>query len=250
MYAGISVGGTDTAAPLNVAARLRMLESLVPLAGARVIDCGCGAGGYVRALRARGIDAVGVEYSAEKVAEYRSAGVEPERVEQGDLEALRFAAGSFDVAILNEVLEHVPDEKRALGEIHRLLVPGGQLIVFSPNRRYPFETHGVSWRATGRRIRPAQTLLLPYLPVSLGERVFDYPARNYWPSELRAMLEASGFALEPTRYLWQTFENISGTQPRWMQSIAPLLRRVSAACERTPGLRTLGVSQVVAATRL
>jgi SAM-dependent methyltransferase len=246
-YSDISIGGTDTAAPLNVAARLRMMEELVPLAGARVLDCGCGAGGYVRALRGRGIEAFGVEHSADKVAEYRSRGLEPERVEEGDLEALRFADGSFDVALLNEVLEHVPDEGRALREIHRVLVPGGRLIVFSPNRRYPFETHGVTWRGSGRRVRPARTLFVPYVPVALGQRVFDYPARNYWPAELRSMIEGAGFAIERTGYLWQTFENISGSQPGWMRSLTPLLRRVSALCERTPGVRTLGVSQIVVA---
>ncbi len=248
-YADISVGGTDTAAPLNVAARLRMMDDLVPLAGARVIDCGCGAGGYVRALRGLGIDAVGVEHSADKVAEYQAAGVEPERVEQGDLEALRFADASFEVALLNEVLEHVPDEARALREIRRVLVPGGRLIVFSPNRRYPFETHGVTIRGSGRRVPPSRTLFVPYLPVALGVRVLAYPARNYWPAELRGMLESAGFALGPTTYLWQTFENISGSQPRWMRSIAPVLRRIAATCERTPVLRSLGVSQVVVATR-
>lgn len=246
-YDDISVGGTDTAAPLNVAARLRLIEELVPLAGARVIDCGCGAGGYVRALRRRGVDAIGIEHSAEKVAEYRR-GEEPERVEQGDLEAMRFADGAFDVALLNEVLEHVPDEQRALREIRRVLVPGGKLIVFSPNRRYPFETHGVSWRGSGRRVRPARTLFVPYVPVALGQRIFEYPARNYWPGELRALLESAGFTIARTSYLWQTFENISGSQPAWMAAAAPVLRRIAAACARTPGIRTLGVSQVLLAT--
>lgn len=245
-YRDISVGGTDTTAPLNIAARLRHLEALVPLEGARVIDCGCGAGGYVRALRERGIDAIGVEHSAEKVAEYRQ-GTEPERVEQGDLEALRFPDASFDVALLNEVLEHVPDEARALREIRRVLVPGGHLIVFSPNRRYPFETHGVHWRGSDRRVKPARTLFVPYLPLALGQRIFAYPARNYWPAELRALIERAGFTVERTSYLWQTFENISGSQPAWMGAVAPLLRRISAVCERTPGVRTLGVSQILLA---
>ena len=171
------------------------------------------------------------------------------RVIRGDLQALPIAEHQFDVALLNEVLEHVPDDRAVLSEMFRVLKPGGTLMIFSPSRRYPLETHGLLWRGTGRVIPPWWTLGVPYLPVWLGQRWFDYPARNYWPSELRRLVTSVGFTVTRTTYLWQTFENITRRQPGWVRRGQPLLRWVSGWLGKTPGIRTLGVSQVLGATK-
>jgi SAM-dependent methyltransferase len=245
----IQPAGGDTATPLNLAKRMRLIERHVgPLGKRRVLDCGCGAGEYVRALLARGADAFGVEFDARKIAAGQAqAGELAARIRVGDLEALAFPDQSFDLALLNEVLEHVPDDAAALQEARRVLRPDGRLVVLSPTRLYPFETHGVFWRGTGRRV--SHTLPgVPWLPLALGSRIFDYWARNYWPWELRALVERAGFRVIATDAVWQTFENISGHQPKWLAALRPLLRALAAVCERIPGLRAFGVSQVIVAT--
>jgi SAM-dependent methyltransferase len=211
-----------------------------------VLDCGCGAGDYVGALVARGADAFGVEFDARKLAAGLVSGRLAERLSAGDLEALAFPDASFDVALANEVLEHVPDDRAALAEIRRVLRPGGRLLVLSPTRLHPFETHGVFWRGTGRRLSHGVPFV-PWLPLGLGTRLFDYWARNYWPWELRTLVERAGFRVLATGSVWQTFENISGRQPRWMARLCPLLRFAGALAERVPGLRAFGVSQLVVA---
>jgi len=50
-----------------------------------------------------------------------------------DVQSLGFADESFDVATSFEVIEHLPDVRRYLDEIHRVLRPGGQFIVSTPN---------------------------------------------------------------------------------------------------------------------
>lgn len=244
-YGEIRIGGGDTAQPLSIAARLRLIERFVSLPGRRVIDCGCGSGGYVLELLKRGADALGVEHSADKVEQYKRQAESPERVMRGNLETLEFPSNHFDLALLNEVLEHVPDDVIALREAFRVLKPGGVLVIFSPNRLYPFETHGLTWRSSAQIIPPSRTFLAPYLPVRLGRRLFDYPARNYFPSDLRRMARDTGFEIVRTDYLWQTFEGISGRQPRWMRSVRPVLRGLSRLLERVPLLRSFGVSQVL-----
>jgi len=243
----IQAAGGDTATPLNLQKRLDWLAAAAgPLRGRSVIDCGCGAGEYVRALAQLGADAWGIEYSEDKIgAAQRLEGIPEGRVAVGDLEALDFANDRFDVALVNEVLEHVPHDDRALGEVHRVLKPGGVAVIFSPNRLYPFETHGVSLRS-GTKVPPA-TPLVPYVPVRLG--LFRYWARNYWPWELRALVRASGLGIERCAYVWQTFENISGQQPRWIAALRPLLRAVARALEQTPVLRAFGVSQLIVARK-
>jgi ubiquinone/menaquinone biosynthesis C-methylase UbiE len=244
----IRPAGGDTATPLNLRKRLALIERHAgPLAKRRVLDCGCGAGEYVRALALRGADAFGVEFDEDKLA----AAHDPDlaaRLSAGDLEALAFPDRSFDLALLNEVLEHVPDDRAALAELRRVLRPGGRLIVLSPTRLYPFETHGVFLRGSGRRL-PHTLPFVPWIPLTLGRRLFDYWARNYWPWELRRMVERAGFRVLATGAVWQTFENISGHQPRWLAALLPLLRALCALGERIPGLRAFGVSQLVVAER-
>jgi SAM-dependent methyltransferase len=246
----IEPAGGDTGTPLNLRKRLAWIERFAsPLAKRRVLDCGCGAGEYVRELLARGADAWGVEFDEAKLA--AGAASDPElaaRLSAGDLESLAFPDRSFDLALLNEVLEHVPDDGAALAEVARVLRPGGRLIVLSPTRLYPFETHGVFWRGSGQRV-PHTVPGIPWIPLALGTRIFDYWARNYWPWELRALVQRAGLRVIATGGLWQTFENISGHQPRWLALAAPLLRALCGLCERIPGLRAFGVSQLVVAEK-
>jgi SAM-dependent methyltransferase len=246
----IAAEGGDTATPRNLGKRVDLIEALLPpLAGLRLLDAGCGGGAYVHALAERGADARGIEYNEEKLTTTQSpARAALSRIFHGDIERTAFGAGSFDAVLLNEVLEHVPDDRAALREMHRLLRPGGALVVFSPNRLHPFETHGVFALHSGRRISHA-TPFVPWVPLALGRRLFRYWARNYWPLELRSLVRSAGFEIARRGFVWPTFENISGRQPAWMRNVLPLLRGVSALGERTPLLRGLGVSQWILAHR-
>jgi SAM-dependent methyltransferase len=108
----IQAAGGDTGTPLNLQKRLDWISAVAgPLRGKRAIDCGCGAGEYVRALTNLGADAWGIEYSSEKIDQaLRLGGLPEERVAVGDIEAIEFADDHFDVALINEVLEHVPHD--------------------------------------------------------------------------------------------------------------------------------------------
>jgi SAM-dependent methyltransferase len=247
-YDGIEPGGGSTGAPLNLQKRVGLIQKYISLAGTTMLDCGCGTGEYVLALNRLGAEAWGIEYSPAKVAEFKRLNQWPERVSVGNVEQTGFAPSSFDAALLNEVLEHVSDDRRALREIHRLLRPDGTLFVFSPNRLYPFEIHGVALKASGRRI-PHYTPLVPYLPLRLGRAIFRYWARNYWPGELRRLVRECGFRITHTDYVWQTFENLSGNQPRLVTALRPWLRQVSSLLERAPLVRALGVSQMIVAEK-
>jgi ubiquinone/menaquinone biosynthesis C-methylase UbiE len=58
-----------------------------------------------------------------------------------DAQAVPFAPASFDVVLANHMLYHVPDRDRALGEIHRVLRPGGQVYAATNGRRHLAELH-------------------------------------------------------------------------------------------------------------
>ena len=244
-YEAIVPSGGSTGAALNLQRRLALVDRLVSLRGKRVADLGCGQGDYVRGLLAYTPHVSGVEYFEAAVQRYRSTYPGEDRVEAGDIQRLRFADGSFDVVLLNEVLEHVPDDRLALREARRVLRPDGHLVVFSPNRFHPFETHGAD-TLKGKAI-PVYAPFLPYVPLWIGRRFVRYRARNYWPRDLRRLLMSEGFDVQHHTFVWQTFENISGAMPRGMARVAPLLRALSMRLERTPVLRRAGVSQLLVA---
>ncbi len=249
-YADIPIAGGDTATPLSLAKRVALIGRYLERGRSRVIDCGCGEGSYVEELGRRfAVDSVGIEYLPDKVAQAGRKAALRSRVIRADIARIPFADATFDLAVLNEVLEHVPNETGALAEVRRVLVPGGRLVLLSPNRWFPFETHGVYWKGTDRML-PPYVPLIPYIPVALGRHVFRYWARNYWPGELAATIRSGGFAVTERTWVWQTFENISGSQPLPIRVMRPVLRRIADTLERTPLLRRFGVSQVIVARRV
>jgi len=245
-YQNIRIDGHDTDKPLNVARRLRLARKYLPEGKCRFLDCGCGSGGYVSAFNSiENVEAFGIEFDKSKVDVARTKGLRVDQVLQGDIQNMNFADSFFDVVLLNEVLEHIPDQYAGLKEVNRVLKPGGTLLVFSPNRLYPFETHGVLNKRSGARVR-FYIPFIPWIPVALGSRFFHYQARNYWPGELLNLLEQHDLKLVARSYVWQTFENISGEQPAWIKVFSKYFRSTSLFFEKVPLLRRMGASQFLA----
>jgi ubiquinone/menaquinone biosynthesis C-methylase UbiE len=244
-YQNIRVAGGDTAKPLALKKRLDLIGRHLGGPGRRFLDCGCGSGDYVLALLERfQLDAHGIEFVEEKVNQALENPLLRGRVERGDLEAINLHANTWDYAMLNEVLEHVPDDRQALKEVHRILKPSGLLFIFSPNRWFPFETHRVGLRLTGTGV-PVWMPFIPYIPLRFGSIFFHYGVRNYWQKELADMAKASGFSIVERSFVGLTFEGISGKQPALIRAGKPLLRFISDKLERVPIVKRFGVSQVL-----
>lgn len=248
-HGDITPGGGDTASGRNLVRRLDLIERLAGrVADRRVLDCGCGSGLYTGALLERGADALGIEFDPEAVARGRDRGLPADRIEVGDLEHLNLPDRSIDLAVFNEVLEHVPNDLAALREAHRVVKPGGAVVVLSPNRFYPFEQHGCTLKRSGRVI-PYTAPGIPYIPLRLGRRFIRYHARNYWPWQLSRQVRAAGFDVVRTAFVWQTFEGGGQSAPRWVRRSAHVLRAVAKTLEKIPVVRAFGISHVVYATR-
>ncbi|MDE3168442.1 MAG: methyltransferase domain-containing protein [Acidobacteriota bacterium] len=105
--------------------------------GARVLDFGCGAGTLVEAGLAAGIGISGADvfYAG---AEARPRGGAIHEIQGG---RLPFPDASFHLVVNNQVMEHVEDLDAALGEIHRVLAPGGLVLSVFPSRDVFREGH-------------------------------------------------------------------------------------------------------------
>jgi SAM-dependent methyltransferase len=126
------------------ASRVRRVETAAGGRPGRVLDVGCGRGYLLDAFRRRGWTVEGTEISAPSSAHAREAlGI---TVHLSQLEELCLPTGSYDAVTLWHVLEHVPDPASVLAEVHRLLRPGGVLLVSVPNFGSPEAwTAGPGW---------------------------------------------------------------------------------------------------------
>jgi SAM-dependent methyltransferase len=120
--------------------------------GGRLLDAGCGTGGFLRwALDRASFERVcGTDVSAEALALAR------ERVPEGEfltapLRALPFGAASFDLVVANDVLQHVPeaDVGASLAELRRVTAPTGALLVRTNGARSGHAA-GADWRVYDR----------------------------------------------------------------------------------------------------
>lgn len=217
----LAVGG-DTATPENLSLRVRLMKQHIA-PGDLVLDVGCGRAEYLRTLFTYSPNIVGIETATDKLEDcFRSHPELRDRVLDVSAESMPFPTEHFDVVIVNEVLEHIPDQDAALREIHRVLKPGGKFLLFCPNRLFPFETHGMVIRGAMRMWIPA----LHYLPGSV-RHIFkiELVARNYWPNEVSKLLDQYGFHVQQQVFVQQTFENISGAQPWLVRTVRPVLQQ-------------------------
>ena len=111
--------------------RVRRMEQLNGGRTGRVLDIGCGRGFLLRAFQRRGWEVQGTELS-EGAAQYARVQLQLP-VQTGSLEELRLAGDQFDAAVMWHVMEHVPNPRAIVVEVHRLLKPGGIFMVAVPD---------------------------------------------------------------------------------------------------------------------
>jgi ubiquinone/menaquinone biosynthesis C-methylase UbiE len=115
----------------------RLLGFLVKVAGVgpadRVLDLACGPGYLTLALAARAARVVGVDvtdrFLAMARAEAGRRGLENVAFVPGDVEALPFPGGSFDLAVCKFAFHHFERPRRVLEEMKRVLAPGGRIAL-------------------------------------------------------------------------------------------------------------------------
>lgn len=110
----------------------RAIDAL-PFSNGRVLDLGCAFGFATRLLKRRGYDAVGADASPDYIARARRA--DPSGVYLlADAGRVPLPDAAVDGVIFLDVMEHLPNERAAVGECARLLRPGGTLVLSVPHR--------------------------------------------------------------------------------------------------------------------
>ena len=98
----------------------------------RALDVGCGEGRFCRALRQRGVDAVGIDPTRDLIAVARERDRRGTYLEAA-AERLPFGSEIFDLVVSYLTLIDIPDYRAAIAEMARVLRPGGALLIANLN---------------------------------------------------------------------------------------------------------------------
>ena len=227
------------------AGQQRRLEMIIRAAGKRIkgniLENGCGLGMYVEHLAPFGGKIFGLEFDFERAAE---AEKNSPRIFNAAGEFIPLPSGTprhgcasqgnaFDLILSHEVIEHVQDDRAAICEMVRVLKPGGRIVIFCPNRGYPFETHGIYWKG---KYYFGNKPFVNYLPRVWRDKLAPH-VRVYSKRDLERLFGGLPVKFIQRSIVFGAYDNIIVR----FGAFGKVLRSILQFLERTP-LKILGLS--------
>jgi exopolysaccharide biosynthesis WecB/TagA/CpsF family protein len=205
----------------GVKKRLHRIDETIDLRGMRILDLGCGNGSYTAEFARRAAYVCGVDRQMPHLKAFR----EPIPRVQAAGENLPFASESFDAITMIEVLEHTDSDRQVLLECFRVLKPGGLLVLFVPNKLYPFESHPchLADRSLGRNVP-----LVSWLPDSVRKRLCH--ARIYSRRRLLSLAREAGFDNPQTSYIFPPVDSLRLPLKNTYRRATSWLEKSALAC--------------------
>jgi SAM-dependent methyltransferase len=198
-----------------------------------LLEIGAGSGGFVRAALQSGWAVHALETSKSALQRLQDTGC---TVVQGPLEAARLASESYDFIAAVEVLEHVPSPLDLLRESHRLLRPGGVLLLTTPNYS------GLSRRWLGLRWRVIAAEHLGYF--EQGTLKYALRAAGFGRVQVRSRsLDLTSWRRRPGATAGQ-FDPVAAARMRDTFQSGPALRAARDVAQAVLGVTGLGDSLV------
>jgi SAM-dependent methyltransferase len=219
----------------------RRLELIVRAAGERIrgkiLENGCGVGMYVEHLAPFGGTVYGLEVDFGRASE---AARSP-RILNAAGESLPFPSDAFDLILSHEVIEHVQDDHAAIREMVRVLrspdpesgKPGGRIVLFCPNRGYPFETHGIYWKD---KYYFGNIPFVNYLPRAWRDKLAPH-VRVYSRQDLQKLFDGLPVKFIERTVIFGAYDNLIAR----FGLLGKILRGTLQFLEKTP-LKIFGLS--------
>lgn len=236
------LGKPGSAFSAGFARRLRKMQEFIEFKDKLILDVGCGEGVWLPEFAKLSFpkNVYGSEFDADLIAEYladgseliKQTGIPAGNIKNCAAEELAFADNQFDIVFSHEVIEHVKDDRQSVKEMLRVLKPGGKLIIFCPNRGWPFEQHGMFWRG---KYYWGNIPLLPWLPFT--QRLLAPHVRNYSYWQVRALFKGLPAKIWLHSFVFPGFDKLIR---RWGK-LGVLLQKMFFGLEKTP-LQFFGIS--------
>jgi ubiquinone/menaquinone biosynthesis C-methylase UbiE len=249
--------------------RLDIITKLIDFKDKKILDLGCGEGVWIaKWLEMTAPENVyGEDIDPENINKILNSKYEvPNKLEMQNsknpnainlvasnfkacpAEKLEFPDNTFDIVFSNEVMEHVKDDVQVMKEVLRVLKPGGKYVFFTPNRGWPFETHGMFFR--GKYIW-GNIPFLPWMPKKIFNK-FAPHVRNYSNGEIKNMISSSQYPVPSNqkdkndwklvyhKHVFPAFDKLE----RKFGMLGKLLQKTFHFLEKTP-LHFFGISHLV-----
>jgi SAM-dependent methyltransferase len=159
-----------------------------------LLEVGCGDGGSLEIARQFGWNTVGVDFDSKAVDNARSKGLD---VHHGQLQNLHLADNSFDMILMNHVIEHVHDPLGLLRECYRILRRGGRFAMLTPNS----ESWGCSYfRGDWRGLEPPRHIHIFNCQTlrELGRKA------GFAGADISSPIRSAGWMLLQSRVIYRT----------------------------------------------
>ena len=216
------------------AGQQRRIAMVARAAGSRIhgmiLENGCGVGMYVEHLASFHGTVVGLEYDFDRAREAR---IRSPFIFNAAGESIPLPSSTFDLILSHEVIEHVRDDRAAIREMIRILKPGGRIVLFCPNRGYPFETHGVYWKD---RYYFGNKPFVNYLPRAWRDKLAPH-VRVYSSRDLERLFDNLPVKFIERTVIFGAYDNLIARFGR----AGKFLRAVLQFLEKTP-LKVFGLS--------
>lgn len=210
--------------------RLELTQKFVDFKGNKVLDVGCGTGMFLGKFKELGAEVYGIDVDEDKV---RIAKEKYVNVMKAPAEDLPYKDKFFDIVWSHEVLEHVDNDRKAIQESIRVLKPGGKLVVFCPNKLWPFETHGIY---LGNRYIFGNIPFVPWSPYPLYDLLTPH-VRNYSNKKLEELFRNLPVQIVTHTHIFPGFDQIK----RRSRILSKIVKAILYPLENTP-LHNFGLS--------
>ena len=230
--------------------RHRKAQALELLAGTtgRVLEIGCGAGNVILAAPEE-LETIGVDFSVEILRQAKvNSGERDSEFLAADALSLPFADDSFDAIICLGLLDYITNYRSVLEGCHRILRPGGPLIVSVPNLTSPFiriDDFGFSLKNRITHSLPdrLRTWLKTQVMGKDDKPYFSHRKQRYNPAVFTQNLDSIGFDIDQTYYHTYGFGLLNGI------SLNLKVSRQIESRNRSKTLEKLGWTYILKATK-
>jgi ubiquinone/menaquinone biosynthesis C-methylase UbiE len=240
--------GTSSATSIDdfaVEKRKRQILKYISLKEKTILDIGCGNGLYTIALASLVKNSVGVDIRSKVLIEATKSKTRLD----GNTEFIRASAenlplrdSTFDVVLLVEMLEHVQSEEMTLNEANRVLKDGGYLVIYVPNKLYPFDEHGLKiGHKNLKGIYGGSIPFFSWCPQWIRNKFEN--ARIYTKGQIVKLVEEHGFTVQDVDYMYPPLDRLK------TEFTKGVLRKIMSLLEHNRLLKRFGMSIFIVARR-
>ena len=185
--------------------RLDLVSGEIDLRNKIILDHGCGEGVWIEQFKkfTKPSNVYGFDIENDSIKKIQKSSLLPKlNLKVCKAEELKFKNDFFNIVFSNEVLEHVEDDKKSIEEVFRVLKKGGIFVAFTPNKGWPFETHGIVFK---NKYYWGNIPFVPWLPKKIN-KILTPHVRNYSNKDIKKLFPKEKWEFVLHRHVFPGFD--------------------------------------------